>query len=1363
MNSKKHKSKNRAKVISSKPRAEVEKKSDDGAVEKLPESSLNPDLTQDKSDVTKATEEIKVKIEEINVKNEEISIENEDKTESTAEITSTTETPVKPKRNKNKKKKQAITEEKQKDTNIEESQKAVIIEENSSLSNVNETKIDDVKPNARKKKNKDKKHAEKPHETEIESKSDIDLPNPGSVTPNQQMTDEEPFQIEVKRNKKNKKKKRRNDSEKSDKPDEAVSCTTAFEDLIEKKTDNGNTEIVEIKDNQKTCKEESTECTKPEVMLSTENQQPNDSKNAQEDGNITHKKKKKGKKQLPEIKDDKQKDNNEPSPVEINDNKSEILNTVECQPICEEKPIEAKDDAIEITPLKTDATEEIKPKAIIAKPVQKKPVQSLDLKNVTETKITEILEPTILDSNISNTDNKVLDDNLISTNESIILPPKDSDASQFENVKVLEENTSNIELFDCPTEKSMSEKKLTDKCQKCTIETDTLEIELESNVGFNIQIQDTNANIKQDDQPKILKEMPRKDKSKAKRQVKCSETDDYDTGTSDESHYNITDHVQGPRSVSQQLLDDNIQEVTSRHSKMSNIPVPSTIVQDSREKPSRTSTKTPDACVPDTTHQEKTDLKSKMMEVNKDLEQIRISLEKSLAELTAMKEQEEKMARNDCDVETSKKSTPEKSSKGINAPIPSKYIKSVQLKTKNDNIDNSDSTTPPISPRRKDQKCRAKKKKREQETVSQTVSVTSESRNTSTNESKCKEKSNSSDDRSQQQSSCEKERNKTMSTDVQFEPIENFEDALTSSVDDVDVNRTFEIIASELNQGDQPQKESFISKPEINITPPLDEEENKGQSKNLNPVSQPKNLLGCPNIPVPSNKTDYKKERNKTPNEQQAKVKIKDFINSELDDESAKKSKQSQTESKIKFIKDKNEIESFSYVNNGNEEYVYKYIFRKVYLSSVCHICRKDLKRNRVPCKFCNLLFYCSQKHKDEDWPRHQSLCFAVSTIVHLKDQKHIYSDTRNVTGQNYRFIRMQMILSCEKVLKRKLLPWEQEALLYPRMCADVTCREWRQTKLMDCDGCGQVSYCIENPEHLPTAHKRWCKPYSLYQKLVLHQQEHGRLEPRLPSKVMTYYSIPDKLNEVLASIYEEKIDMSDVQYAALTQLASAPLTVAFCHQLHRHAVDATTVTVNGHNKRSTFTVHLVGAELQLEADNLGKWEVFLLHLKPGLKELRVALVGHDLNAANLPLDLLAKIRSCENCRVNKRRVLFSFQDKKSYQEYWASDDFIIPDIVCAFNPNIHRSSLYNGVELWSSTINCIFKLKIPFLITSSTIKELKNDLEAIKKNTEVDYNVVSEVKLNPFASVRPDRNFITDDESPLLFKNYCFSLLCGA
>jgi hypothetical protein len=50
----------------------------------------------------------------------------------------------------------------------------------------------------------------------------------------------------------------------------------------------------------------------------------------------------------------------------------------------------------------------------------------------------------------------------------------------------------------------------------------------------------------------------------------------------------------------------------------------------------------------------------------------------------------------------------------------------------------------------------------------------------------------------------------------------------------------------------------------------------------------------------------------------------------------------------------------------------------------------------------------------------------------------------------------------------------------------------------------------------------------------------------------------------------------------------------------------------------------------------------------------------------------------------------------------------------------------------------------------------------SVKECAEYNYNVMIDPKNNSFASVRPDRNFISDDEMPLLFKNYCYLLLCG-
>ncbi|CAB3240417.1 unnamed protein product [Arctia plantaginis] len=924
-----------------------------------------------------------------------------------------------------------------------------------------------------------------------------------------------------------------------------------------------------------------------------------------------------------------------------------------------------------------------------------------------------------------------------------------------------------------------------------------------------------------------------------------------------------------PRSVSQQLMDDNNNRTVIREI------FPLQVVLDTQKQDNvkaatlEVTTKSQEKKVPP--KEEKTDIKSKMMEVNQDMEELRLSIERSLAELTSMENNEEvtEKASEGCGLEIqenfniimqadtmsrkndteivcqdaqAKKTEIEKSieqlkvteecqkqlekpllllddktsknidiqqadfeifqpestkcatesktkviiideSKNISPTtvepkeglVPSTTEKktienletakqekvdefpattvsltlpvdntTVELKTKEKSQEkdlkekDAQPDTPPVCPERKDNKNKHKKKKGKQNiqttsqptqstqgTTTQSATTTQEVKREEKTDTKTENKSGSKDtkEKGKQQSSSANELNEQDLSD--FEPIENFEDALTSSVDDV--NKTFELIVNETQEQ---------CNPKINITAPDEEKP---------PVSPPKNLLGHPDIPVSSNKRDYKKEKDKIPNEITATVKIKDAVDVER-----KQSKNTQTTNKLKDLK--------NCKLSANEEFVYKYNFRKVFLQSSCHVCNKNLGGARLPCCYCNLVFYCGTKHKDEDWPLHQALCFAVCTIGHLKDQKHIYGDIKNITGQDYRLIRMQMIVSCEKVLKRRLVPWEQEALLYPRFCAHVPCREWRQNKLSDCQGCGQISFCKDYPDHYPKSHSRWCKSYSLYQKLVCYQQTKGRLEPRLPTKVMQeYYKIPENINEVLAAMYEEKIDMNDIQYAALTQLATAPLTAAYCHQMYRR----NNITTNGY-KKSIFTIHVVGAELQFEADALNKWEVFFLHLRPDLQELRVVLINYNLNPSNLPLELLGKIKLCDQCRQDKRRVVMHFQDKRTYADYKTSEDFITPDLICAFNPSIQRSSVYNGKDPWPSTINVILKQKTPFIITSYSITELNKDCIRIKECSEVELKFICEPKLNCFASVRPDRNFITDDETPLLFKNNCYAIICG-
>lgn len=85
--------------------------------------------------------------------------------------------------------------------------------------------------------------------------------------------------------------------------------------------------------------------------------------------------------------------------------------------------------------------------------------------------------------------------------------------------------------------------------------------------------------------------------------------------------------------------------------------------------------------------------------------------------------------------------------------------------------------------------------------------------------------------------------------------------------------------------------------------------------------------------------------------------------------------------------------------------------------------------------------------------------------------------------------------------------------------------------------------------------------------------------------------------------------------FATLTQLATAPLTAYFACQKAELKIS------------EKFTIHLIGAELQFEADVLDIWETFFLHLAHTLVELTVVFCGPELNAENIPLDIISRIR----------------------------------------------------------------------------------------------------------------------------------------
>uniref|UniRef100_A0A1B0FDP4 Uncharacterized protein n=1 Tax=Glossina morsitans morsitans TaxID=37546 RepID=A0A1B0FDP4_GLOMM len=425
-------------------------------------------------------------------------------------------------------------------------------------------------------------------------------------------------------------------------------------------------------------------------------------------------------------------------------------------------------------------------------------------------------------------------------------------------------------------------------------------------------------------------------------------------------------------------------------------------------------------------------------------------------------------------------------------------------------------------------------------------------------------------------------------------------------------------------------------------------------------------------------------------------------------------------------------------------EYIYRP--RKYFLISLCNLCKCDLcgLARMVQCSRCNLSYYCSQEHMKND-TEHRQLCFALKQVADSSG-RHIFYKCSDFTSEQFRSYRIITIRKVEAVINRPLTATEQELILFARLCCNVKCREYRFDKLINCNNCGMVSYCRENPQHLLNDHEKWCKAFQLFKQLIIHQEKFGRLEPQLPKKILR--DLPANCCKTKDIYKKLNINLTEnsCEYAALTQISTVPLTswytLKLCDQLRDN---------------QELTIHLIGAEVDFEVDILHKWELFFLHITPTLRRLNVVFVGPELNACNISFDQLKKTKCCRFCRKNKRTVSYYFA-ANIYHEYCRRVDFLKPNLICFFNAGLYRSTGYKMEDTWPETILTASQLKVPVVVTAYTEYEMPLDLSRFLQESNRHLNVILPPHLNPFASVKPERNFISDDEVPLMFKNYyCF------
>lgn len=418
---------------------------------------------------------------------------------------------------------------------------------------------------------------------------------------------------------------------------------------------------------------------------------------------------------------------------------------------------------------------------------------------------------------------------------------------------------------------------------------------------------------------------------------------------------------------------------------------------------------------------------------------------------------------------------------------------------------------------------------------------------------------------------------------------------------------------------------------------------------------------------------------------------------------------------------------------------------RKMFLSNTCLICSR-ISRPEFLCEICKTVSYCTENHLRDDAASHRSLCRVLSELrQETKDQSTATSP------EEYRTSRVGLIKSTEVALKRYLELWEKEMILYPRACHK--CRSNNLGDLNCCPDCKVVFWCHE---HNDDNHSKWCLQYEIFQKLLLAQTTHGNVEPHVPN---VYFTAPqmslNNFDTIMSRINNNSgyfRDMDFYNYITLSHLASIPLTTLYAFQELRNT-DWRDV--------ENFTVHLIGAEFQYEGINLRVWEKLFLHFLPNLINLRLVITGPELFLPQVPRELLSKVKLCNRCKFGGKKISVSFVPRTLYHDFCSSSDYQKPDFACLFNPGLYRKTGFNGQDTWPKTISELCRSRVPILVTAYTEHEIPMDVDSIGSVSDIE--IVLAPRKNPFASLKPDRNFVSDESVPLIYKNYYLSVVKAA
>ena len=411
-----------------------------------------------------------------------------------------------------------------------------------------------------------------------------------------------------------------------------------------------------------------------------------------------------------------------------------------------------------------------------------------------------------------------------------------------------------------------------------------------------------------------------------------------------------------------------------------------------------------------------------------------------------------------------------------------------------------------------------------------------------------------------------------------------------------------------------------------------------------------------------------------------------------------------------------------------------------------CYICKAvksekvDLKR----CSSCKMISYCGEKHQRQHWNKHKKLCKFMHENFRPHGIEGLFEDYKEISSHKQWLENIKLVLpATEHAFGRKFEPWEQQMFQFPRVCN--FCYSPQQQKLEECNKCFSVAYCSEKHHTQDESkHKPFCEKMLLSLLCEKQEADKGLCEPIIPCIIADVYQpLTSTFIQYLEAIMstENNSELDPVQVALLSDHLTFPVSLMFILEQVGIANGLFVETAE------ELIIHVLGARLEVEVFAVVKWEVMFHHL-PKLKTLRLCFIGPEVGKVTGKNESLAEM--CTACKSSKRQTHFKISPL-SYKEFLESSS-VLPHAVISFNSSLYENS---EIDMWDDTLGCVKGFpNTPFIFTSYTESEIKKDLNTLEDFAQAELDVLVPPQMNPFCSLRPYRDWESENNIPVFYKN---------